>query len=190
MREVRPIEEETVLSKAFTRENDGDHSDESELPVPSGKNYMTPEGADRLREELKRLLTETRPEVVKVVSWAASNGDRSENGDYLYGKKRLREIDRRIRYLQKRLDAVEVVDQRGSTPEKVVFGIWVGIRYENGTVKRIRIVGFDETDPAQGYVSWQSPMARALLGLKIGDATTVRMPKGDEEVEIESIEAP
>ncbi|RYZ68378.1 MAG: transcription elongation factor GreB, partial [Proteobacteria bacterium] len=101
-----------------------------------------------------------------------------------------REIDRRIRYLQKRLDAVEVVDQQGKIPEQVVFGVWVGITYESGVKKRVRIVGFDETDPAQGYISWQSPMAKALLGLKSGDVATVRTPKGDEELEIGSIEAP
>lgn len=180
------------MSKAFTKESDAmDDQDgpEDDLPaLPQGfKNYMTPEGAERLREELKRLLYTQRPEVVRVVSWAASNGDRSENGDYLYGKKKLREIDRRIRFLQKRLDSAEVVESTKHRTEQVLFGAWVRIRDEEGEEKTYRIVGIDETDPKRGYISWISPVAKALLQARVGDAVSLRTPKGEEEIEIREV---
>jgi len=180
------------MSKAFTKESDlpddQDGPEEEDPGLPQGfKNYMTPEGAERLREELKRLLYTDRPEVVRVVSWAASNGDRSENGDYLYGKRKLREIDRRIRFLQRRLDAAEVVDSAKNRTDQVLFGAWVRIRDEKGGSRSYRIVGMDEIDPKTGYISWISPVAKALLQSRAGDAVTLRTPKGEEEVEIEEV---
>lgn len=177
------------MSKAFTKESDApemdEGGDEEDLSLPAGfKNYMTPAGAERLRAELKNLLNTERPEVVRVVSWAASNGDRSENGDYLYGKKKLREIDRRIRFLSKRLDAAEIVDSESKVTDQVLFGAWVSLSDEEGKKRVYRIVGMDETDPKQGYISWVSPMAKALLQAREGDAVTVRTPKGEEELEI------
>ena len=177
------------MSKAFTKENDQsddiDGDEEEGVSLPSGtKNYMTLEGAERLRTELRRLLHTDRPECVKVVSWAASNGDRSENGDYLYGKKKLREIDRRIRFLQKRLDAAEIVECEKNQSDQVLFGAWVKVKDEDGKPRVYRIVGIDETDPRTGSISWISPMAKALLQSRVGDAVNVRMPKGEEELEI------
>jgi transcription elongation factor GreB len=176
------------MSKAFTKETDGDSDEdlpEGVSPLPVGtRNYMTPAGADRLRRELSTLLHETRPELVKVVAWAASNGDRSENGDYLYGKKRLREIDRRIRFLQKRLDAAEVVDPSQQKGDRVLFGATVRLQDEDGGERVYSIVGIDETDIPRGRISWISPVGRALLNQKKGDVVTVRMPRGDEEFEI------
>ena len=181
------------MSKAFTKESDG--SDDDDLPENSGgdtgglpagaKNYMTPQGFERLREELMTLMRKERPEVVQVVSWAAANGDRSENGDYLYGKKRLREIDRRIRYLTKRLEAAEVVDPatREET-DQVFFGATVTYATASGEEQTVRIVGIDEMDPAQHYVSWISPIARALIKAREGDTVQLRTPGGDEEIEI------
>ncbi len=178
-----------AMSKAFTKESDApdldDGAEDEEIALPAGfKNYMTPAGAEKLRSELKNLLNTERPEVVKVVSWAASNGDRSENGDYLYGKKKLREIDRRIRFLSKRLDAAEVVDTESKDTDQVLFGAWVKISDEEGKKRVYRIVGMDETNPGLGYISWMSPMAKALLQARVGDAVTVRTPKGEEELEI------
>ena len=169
------------MSKAFTRESDGD--DEDDLPEESGglpitaKNYMTPEGFARMREELDTFMRKERPEVVKVVSWAAGNGDRSENGDYIYGKKRLREIDRRVRYLSKRLANAEVVDpaKRGKT-DQVFFGATVTTANEKGEERTIRIVGVDEVDLAKGHVSWISPIAKALLRAEEGDVVKLRTP--------------
>jgi transcription elongation factor GreB len=177
------------MSKAFTKENDhsndAEGEDEPDVGLPSGtKNYITLEGADRLRAELRQLLVADRPETVKVVSWAASNGDRSENGDYLYGKKRLREIDRRIRFLQRRLDAAEVVECEKNETDQVLFGAWVKLRDEEGRERTYRIVGIDETDPKRGFISWISPVAKALLQARKGDAVNVRTPKGEEELEI------
>ncbi len=177
------------MSKAFTKENDLpddlDSEDEPDVSLPSGtKNYITFQGAERLRAELKKLLHTDRPECVRVVSWAASNGDRSENGDYLYGKKKLREIDRRIRFLQKRLDAAEVVECEKNDTDQVLFGAWVKLRDEDSKERLYRIVGMDETDPKTGYISWISPMAKALLQSRAGDAVNVRTPKGEEELEI------
>jgi transcription elongation factor GreB len=176
------------MSKAFTKEDAESNADDElpeDLQVPRGtKNYMTPRGAQRLRDELHRLLHLDRPEVVKTVSWAASNGDRSENGDYIYGKRRLREIDRRIRFLTKRLDAAEVVDPGKQSGDRVLFGAQVTVLDEEGRKKRYQIVGIDEADVPHGKISWISPMARALLNQAKGDVVTLRTPKGDEELEI------
>jgi len=176
------------MSKAFTRESDSDDEEEGGglPPLPAGgKNYITPQGYARLRAELLHLIDEDRPKVVEVVHWAASNGDRSENGDYIYGKKRLREIDRRIRFLTKRLDVAEVVDPAAREPtDQVFFGATVLYATADGREKRIRIVGIDEVDPAHGQVSWISPIARALLKAREGDSVTLRTPAGIETLEI------
>lgn len=177
------------MSKAFTKEDapteDLDNEPDEDAGLPAGtKNYITWEGAERLRAELRVLLYTDRPEIVRVVSWAASNGDRSENGDYLYGKKKLREIDRRIRFLQRRLDAAEVVECEKNDGDQVRFGAWVKLKDEDGGERTYRIVGIDETNPKLGAISWISPMAKALLQSRAGDAVTVRTPKGDEEFEV------
>lgn len=177
------------MSKAFTKESDGD--DEDDLPddvggLPAGaKNYMTPQGFARMREELMTLMRKERPEVVQVVSWAAANGDRSENGDYLYGKKRLREIDRRIRFLSKRLERSEVVDPaRRPKTDQVFFGATVAYANSRNEERTVKIVGVDEVDPAKGHVSWISPIARAVLRAHEGDVVKMRTPAGEEEIEI------
>ena len=178
------------MSKAFTRESDEAEEDEAapEAEQPQGvKNYITPAGYARMHAELKQLLDVERPETVRVVHWAASNGDRSENGDYIYGKKRLREIDRRIRFLIKRLEIAEVVDSRGQEQERVFFGATVRVRDGAGSVRSVSIVGMDEVDPARGRVSWVSPIARALLKAREGDTVSLRTPSGAEELEIEEI---
>ena len=177
------------MSKAFTKESDGD--DEDDLPEESGglplaaKNYMTPAGFARMREELDALMRKERPEVVKVVTWAAGNGDRSENGDYIYGKKRLREIDRRVRYLSKRLANAEVVDpaKRGKT-EQVFFGATVTYANGRGEERTIKIVGVDEVALDKGHVSWISPIAKALLRAEEGDVVKMRTPQGVDEIEV------
>lgn len=174
------------MSKAFVKEIEDEDDDENELPQIAGvRNYITPDGYGRLKQELVRLLNAERPEVVRTVSWAASNGDRSENGDYIYGKKRLREIDRRIRFLTKRLDVAEVVDPaaREST-DQIFFGATVRYALENGLENSVTIVGVDEVDPAQGYVSWVSPIAGALLKAYAGDTVTLHTPAGTETLEI------
>ncbi len=178
-----------MCSKAFTKEDDQaddrDDSPEVESPLPKGsKNYITPAGAERLRSELKELVEKKRPEVVEVVAWAASNGDRSENADYIYGKRRLREIDRRMRFLTKRLEIAEVVDPTQQKSDRVVFGATVKVADENGKERVYKIVGIDETDAKVGKISWISPMGRALLKAKVGEAVTVKTPKGDEDLEI------
>jgi transcription elongation factor GreB len=156
-------------------------------PQTEIKNYMTPQGYARLKTELTRLLDVDRPDLVKVVAWAASNGDRSENGDYLYGKKRLREIDRRIHYLSARLDTAQVVDPttRG-TSDQIYFGASVTYAYVNGgrEERTITIVGVDEVDTKRGHVSWISPIARALLKKRNGDVATLSTPTGEQEIEI------
>ncbi len=178
------------MSKAFTKEGDFDGEDpldevEDLNPLPAGgKNYITPAGAEKLRSELKDLLNNKRPEVVKVVSWAASNGDRSENADYIYGKRRLREIDRRIRFLTKRLDAAEVIDPASQKGDRVLFGATVTVHDEEGSERVYCIVGVDEIDAKRGHISWVSPVGRALLQSKPGDTVTVRTPKGEEDLEI------
>jgi transcription elongation factor GreB len=178
------------MSKAFTREDDTapeeDFEGEEDNPVPAGsKNYLTPAGWQRMRDELKWLVNTERPEVTQIVSWAAKNGDRSENGDYLYGKKRLREIDRRIRYLTKRLEIAEVVDPatREET-DQVFFGATVTYATGAGEEQTVRIVGIDETDPAHHYVSWISPVARALIKAREGDTVNLHTPVGEEALEI------
>jgi transcription elongation factor GreB len=175
------------MNKAFVKESDGDEDDDGGLPPipPGAKNYITPQGYQRIREELLQLIDTERPEVVKIVHWAASNGDRSENGDYIYGKRRLREIDRRIRFLTKRLDLAEVVDpsiHHGS--DQVFFGATVTYLNSAGSEQTITIVGIDELDPLKGKISWVSPVARALTKAKEGDVITLRTPAGDDELEI------
>jgi transcription elongation factor GreB len=181
------------MNKAFTRENDAaDDADDDDLeaapalPVGS-RNYMTPGGFARLKEELDHLVATERPALVATVAWAASNGDRSENGDYLYGKKRLREIDRRIRFLVKRLDAAEVVDPESRArdgADQVFFGATVEYATKGGERRTISIVGIDETDTARGYVSWISPVARALTRSREGDVVSLRTPAGADELEV------
>lgn len=178
------------MSKAFVKESE----DEAELPdetpaIPAGlKNYMTPEGFHRLQDELRQLARVERPKVVEVVSWAAGNGDRSENGDYLYGKKRLREIDRRIRFLSKRLETAEVVDpSRQKNRDQVFFGATVTYADDEGDEKTITIVGIDEADLDQGKVSWISPIARALIKAREGDVVDLRTPSGIAPIEVVEI---
>ena len=176
------------MNKAFVKESDADEDDDigGLPPIPPGaKNYITPQGYQRIREELLQLIDVERPEVVRVVHWAASNGDRSENGDYIYGKRRLREIDRRIRFLTKRLDLAEVVDpsaHHGS--DQVFFGATVTYVNAAGDEQTITIVGIDELDPLNGKISWVSPVARALTKAREGDVITLRTPAGDDELEI------
>lgn len=147
-------------------------------------NYITPRGYQKLVDELNHLLKVERPEVTKLVQWAASNGDRSENADYLYGKKRLREIDRRIRFLNQRLDAAKIVDPLSIQSNKVQFGATVKVMDENGAEKTYRIVGVDEVDTAKGHISWQSPIARFLLGKGEGDEVLVKVPQGEINFEV------
>ena len=151
------------------------------------KNYITPGGFRRMQEELAHLWKVERPPVVTTVTWAAGNGDRSENGDYIYGKKRLREIDRRIRYLSKSLDKAVVVDNTGKTHGRVFFGATVTFANEDGEEREVTIVGVDELDSGDARVSWRSPLARALLKAKVGDTVTLRAPKGDERLEIVAV---
>ncbi|MBS1162380.1 MAG: transcription elongation factor GreB [Burkholderiaceae bacterium] len=175
------------MSKAFVRESDVDDEDDVAAPeIPAGaRNYITPAGHRRLKDELLQLLNVERPEVVRTVSWAASNGDRSENGDYIYGKKRLREIDRRIRFLTKRLDAAEVVDPATRPPtDQIFFGATVHYLDGAGREQEITIVGIDEVDPARGRVSWISPIARAITRAREGDRVPLRTPAGTETLEI------
>ena len=179
-----------AVSKAFTREQDGAEDEDlaPEAQQPQGvKNYITPAGYARLQAELKQLLDVERPETVGIVHWAASNGDRSENGDYIYGKKRLREIDRRIRFLIKRLEIAEVVDSDGQDQDRVFFGATVSVRDGAGQLRSVSIVGMDEVDPARGRVSWVSPIARALLKAREGDTVSLRTPTGIEQLEVEEI---
>lgn len=182
------------MSKAFTKESPGDDdadvgADAPEPSTPGGKNYITPEGFERLQAERKRLVEVERPEVVKVVSWAAAQGDRSENADYTYGKRRLREIDRRVRFLIKRLEAAEVVRSGGRDSDQVFFGAQVRVRGREGE-RTVRIVGVDEVEPAQGRISWISPVAKALLKCREGDTVTVRTPAGEEQLEILEVTYP
>jgi len=179
------------MSKAFTRETD---SDEDELvpsaQLPAGvRNYITPNGYRKLQEELDHLWKVERPALVKTITWAASNGDRSENGDYIYGKKRLREIDRRVRFLRKRLELAEVVDpaQRMEC-DQVFFGATVTVCDSDGCESTYSIVGVDEADVAGGRISWVSPLARALLKLREGDVAMLRTPAGVNELEVTCIE--
>ena len=173
-----------------------DEDDDEDHAAPKGvKNYITPAGYERLRGELKQLLDGERPELVRTVAWAASNGDRSENADYLYGKRRLREIDRRIRFLTKRLDRAEIVDPAArEQTDQVFFGARVTYLDHEGDERTITIVGTDEVDPRRNRVSWIAPVARALLKSRVGDVVTFPSPRGTEELEIldvryEAIEA-
>ena len=181
------------MNKAFVRETEVDDEEEQldvSLKLPQGtRNYITPGGYARIKEELDHLLRTERPHVVEVVHWAASNGDRSENGDYLYGKKRLREIDRRIRFLTKRLDLAEVVDPaRQANPDQVFFGATVTICNEEGSEQTYQIVGVDETDFSRNRISWVSPLARALLKAREGDQVHFQSPAGWREIEVVGIE--
>ncbi|HEX2341558.1 MAG TPA: transcription elongation factor GreB [Vicinamibacterales bacterium] len=151
------------------------------------KNYITPGGYRRLQEELTRLWKAERPSIVATVAWAASNGDRSENADYVYGKRRLREIDRRIRYLSKSLDSAVIVDNSGKAHPRVHFGATVTVLYESGKQREVTIVGVDELDSGDRRVSWRSPLARALLTAKVGDTVTLRAPRGPERLEIVAV---
>ena len=182
------------MNKAFTRETDDTEDDvpDSAPLLPAGtKNYMTPGGFARLKSELDQLLGAERPELVATIAWAAGNGDRSENGDYIYGKKRLREVDRRIRFLIKRLDNAEVVDptaRPGAEDEdRVYFGATIDIVNARGEPRTVSIVGVDEIDTARGYISWVSPMARALIKAREGDTVTLQTPGGPEELEIAAV---
>ena len=179
------------MSKAFTKETEEDDDDVA-TPLPSGtKNYITPAGYARLRAELMALIDDERPKVVEVVHWAASNGDRSENGDYLYGKKRLREIDRRIRFLTKRLEIAEIADpglHHGN--DQVFFGATVTYAEPNGNERTVTIMGIDEADSLQGQVSWISPIARALLKAREGDEVTLMTPQGPQQIEVLEVRYP
>ncbi|MDR2506417.1 MAG: transcription elongation factor GreB [Candidatus Accumulibacter sp.] len=182
------------MNKAFTRENDGEDEEEDAGPLlrlpPGTRNYITPGGYARMRDELDFLLKTERPRIVDTVQWAASNGDRSENGDYLYGKKRLREIDRRIRFLTKRMDAAEVVDPavRRENLDRVFFGATVTVGIESGETHIYRIVGVDETDAAKKRISWISPLARALIKACEGDTVRFLSPSGWREIDVLRVE--
>ncbi|PUE11420.1 transcription elongation factor GreB [Limnohabitans sp. T6-5] len=181
------------MSKAFTKETDSDDDDEVSLPaLPTGtRNYMTPAGYARLRAELFSLIDDERPKVVEIVHWAASNGDRSENGDYLYGKKRLREIDRRIRFLTKRLEMAEVVDpsvHHGS--DQVFFGATVTYLEPSGLERTVTIMGIDEADSLKGQVSWVSPIARTLIKSREGDELQLVTPSGVMAIEVLQVSYP
>ncbi len=179
------------MSKAFTKELDGLPEDEPENPpqTQSGvKNYITPAGYARLKNEALHLLSEERPNLTKVIAWAASNGDRSENADYIYGKKRLREIDKRIHFLTKRMDLAEIVNPATREDcDQVFFGATVSVLDENGAAHLFRIVGVDETDTSKGHISWISPMAKALLKSRAGDVVVVKTPAGNQEWEVEEV---
>ena len=181
------------MSKAFTKESEsGDDDDPALPPLPAGgKNYITPEGYQRLRTELLNLIDIERPKIVEIVHWAASNGDRSKNGDYLYGKKRLREIDRRIRFLTKRLDIAEVADPSvHHGRDQVFFGATVTYENAAGVSRTITIKGIDEVDNLKGEVSWISPIARALLKAREGDEVQLMTPGGLERLEVVSVRYP
>ena len=182
-----------AMSKAFTKESDGDDDDVGALPpLPAGgKNYITPKGFERLKNELLELIDNERPKIVDIVHWAASNGDRSENGDYLYGKKRLREIDRRIRFLTKRLEIAEVVDPSAHAgSEQVYFGATVTYVDDEGVERTITIMGIDEADSAQNQVSWIAPVSRALLKARVGDEVALPTPAGVRMLEILEVAYP
>ena len=177
MRKLADIERDRA------RRNDNDGDDEPALPR-GVKNYITPAGHARLKSELQHLLDKERPELVKVIAWAASNGDRSENADYIYGKRRLREIDRRIRFLTKRLEIAAVIDPARQGVEQVFFGATVTYCDGQGVEHTVSIVGQDEVDPARGRISWISPVARALNKARAGDVVTLETPAGIEKLEV------
>ena len=180
------------MSKAFTKESESDDEEPEFAALPAGgKNYITPAGFARLKAELLELIDNERPRIVEIVHWAASNGDRSENGDYLYGKKRLREIDRRIRFLTKRLEIAQVSDpaiHHGS--EQVFFGATVDYVQANGQRQTVTIVGIDEADSLAGQISWVSPVARALLKAHVGDEVALRTPGGSVMLELLQVSYP
>jgi transcription elongation factor GreB len=178
------------MSKTVDPETLDQDEDEAAPPIPAGaKNYMTPQGHARLKNEALHLLNKERPELVKVVAWAASNGDRSENADYIYGKRRLREIDRRIRFLTKRLEAAEVLDPAArEQTDQVFFGATVTVADEQGRQSIYSIVGIDEADVGRGRISWVSPLARALVKHREGDQVTFKTPGGDQVLEIVKVE--
>ncbi|MDG5496518.1 transcription elongation factor GreB [Niveispirillum sp. SYP-B3756] len=185
------------MSKAWVNENardaaaDDDGADDPRPLPPGTKNHITPAGFDRMQRELQQLLRVERPKVVEIVHWAAGNGDRSENGDYIYGKKRLREIDRRMRFLSKRLEIANVVDPaQQKQKDRVFFGATVTYVREDDSENTVTIVGVDETDMGPGLISWVSPIARALLKAQVGDLVAVRTPAGLEEIEVLSIHYP
>ncbi len=177
------------MSKAFTTEDRPDiEEDEPDPVIENAKNYMTPTGFRALQDELDRLFKEERPKTVEIVSWAAGNGDRSENGDYLYAKKRLREIDRRVRYLMKRLESAEVVDPKKQQGlDRVFFGATVTYAQEDGTEHTVKLVGPDEAHVETGKISWLSPVAKALLKSQVGDEIVLRTASGTNKIEIISI---
>lgn len=180
------------MSKAFTKETDDAPDDELEPDATQGlpagaKNYITPAGYRRLRAEFAQLWEQERPKLIETIAWAASNGDRSENADYIYGKRRLREVDRRLRFLARRLELSEVVDNAGQDHDRVFFGATVTYRDRAGAERTISIVGMDEVDPAHGRVSWIAPVAKALLKAREGDVVTIRTPAGAEEIEVVAI---
>ena len=176
------------MNKAFVRESDGEDDEDLEpaLRIPPGsRNYITPAGHARLKDELEHLVKRERPHIVEIVAWAASNGDRSENGDYIYGKRRLREIDRRIRFLSKRLDIAEVVDPlRQGDNDQVFFGATVTIGEADGSENTYQIVWVDEADASSGRISWISPLARALIKSREGDSIRFQSPVGVREIDI------
>lgn len=182
------------MSKAFTKETDAEELPDDDEPDPlprTLKNYMTPTGAVALQDELRKLMREERPKIVETVAWAASNGDRSENGDYIYGKKRLREIDRRARYLTKRLESAEIVDPaRQQGLEQVFFGATVVYAREDGSEVTVKIVGIDEADLNQNKISWLSPVAKALMKSREDDTVELRTPVGIEKIDVLSITYP
>jgi transcription elongation factor GreB len=178
------------MSKAFVKEDTAEDEEdlvaeaEAAAANPSGKNYLTPAGFRRLRAEFSQLWEVERPKLVETIAWAASNGDRSENGDYIYGKRRLREVDRRIRHLSRRLEVAEVVDNAGQPHDRIFFGATVTVVDRKGDERTVTIVGIDEADPLAGRISWISPLAKALLKARDGDIVQVRTPAGIEEVEV------
>jgi transcription elongation factor GreB len=184
-----------LMNKAFVKESTDDEDDEQgiaapELP-PGTKNYLTPEGYQRMKDEMLHLIDVDRPEVVRTVSWAASNGDRSENGDYIYGKRRLREIDRRIYFLTKRLDIAEVVDSsKQENLDQVFFGATVTYSDSTGEDHKVTIVGVDEVDLDRGRISWISPVARALLKARVGDTVMLHTPGGAAPIDLLDVEYP
>lgn len=178
------------MSKAFTKETDEEQEDQDEAEAfPAGqKNYVTPQGLEDLKNEWRSLLYEERPKIVEIVSWAAGNGDRSENGDYIYGKKRLREIDRRVRYLTKRIESAVIVDPvQQKNLEQIFFGAIVEYVGDDDILRTVSIVGMDEADMKAGKISWLSPVARAMMKARVGDVVEVRTPSGSISLEIVSI---
>ena len=181
------------MSKAFVKESESEDAgdDEPRDLLGGARNLVTPRGLEMLRNELQKLRHDERPKIVEIVSWAAGNGDRSENGDYIYGKKRLREIDRRLRYLTKRIDAAEVVDpDQQKNRAQVFFGATVTYATLNDDRHTVTIVGVDEADADRGLISWVAPMAKALMKARVGDTVKVRTPVGEDEVEVMAISYP